>query len=493
MKNINKFCTLHFALCAIITLTSCNKLLDVIPESDITDKSYFTNADEVNSGVVGCYSGMLKTIATEWMFTELRSDNSYQREANSSTQSNIDLNDLDMFRPLTYMSGIYNYWYATYQNIATCNIVMEHLDVVDNAEKQAQYEGECRFIRAYHYFNLVRLFGPVFLCDHTISPQEAKKMNRRPVEEVYQLIIDDLTFASTLPTEYGTNEKGRATQWAAKALLAKVYMTLQDFASAKTLLTDVSNNSGHNTLTNYADVFAVNNELNIEIIFAIRHKAGGFGLGCSWSNDFAPLNSQTAVVLGNGKGLNSPTLDLRNSYDPSDLRKNVNIGVWLNSAQVEYLYPKKLVVPVEMVNDSDLDFPVLRFADVLLMLAECENELVGPATALSILDPIRQRAGLANLASASQMEARLLIENERRFELAFENQRFFDLQRTGRLKEVMENEIFVMDWVDHYSKYPTDKQPVQGQIVQEWQYLLPIPGLEIDANNDIVITQNFGY
>jgi hypothetical protein len=241
-------------------------------------------------------------------------------------------------------------------------------------------------------------------------------------------------------------------------------------------------------------VFSISNEMNSEIIFAIRHKAGGYGLGCSFSNSFAPYNSKGAVVgYGDGAGLNSPTLDLYRSYSDNDIRKTATIGIWLNTASVEYLYPKKLVIPVTSLNDSELDFPILRFADILLMLAECENELGNPATALSYLDPLRIRSQMPLLTSSSQMEARLLIENERRFELAFENQRFFDLVRTERLKDVVEKEIFETDWVEHYSLYSATQRPVAGMIIQAWQELLPIPGREIDANNDIIITQNFGY
>jgi hypothetical protein len=405
------------------------------------------------------------------------------------------LNDIDMFRPSAYFEAFYDYWYATYQNIASCNTVLQHLDVAKTDENRNQYEGEARFIRAYHYFNLVRLWGPVFLCDHTISPQEAKKLNRVSVEDIYDFIISDLTFAmDTLPATYPADQKGRATAWAAKGLLAKVYLTLGNHYQAREILLDIVQNSGHTTLSNFEDVFSISNEMNSEIIFAVRHKAGGYGLGSSFSNSFAPYNSKGAVVgYGDGAGLNSPTFDLYHSYSEGDIRKTATIGIWLNTASVEYLYPKKLVIPVTSLNDSELDFPVLRFADILLMLAECENELGNPPTALSYLDPIRTRAGLLPLESSSQMEARLLIENERRFELAFENQRFFDLVRTGRLKEVVEKEIFETDWIEHYFNYSITQRPVAGMIIQPWQELLPIPGREIDANNDVIITQNFGY
>ncbi|MDR0618802.1 MAG: RagB/SusD family nutrient uptake outer membrane protein [Bacteroidales bacterium] len=494
MKNISYILAVT---ATIFIVASCNKMLEVVPKSDVTDTSYYTTDDELFTGVIGCYNGLIETVSNEWILTELRSDNSWQRETGSSTRSNLDLNDIDMFRPSAYLNEIYSYWYATYQNIASCNTVLKHLDVAKTDENRKQYEGEARFIRAYHYFNLVRLFGPVFLCDHNITPQEAKKMNRVSVDEVYDFIISDLIVAIDtlkLPADYSADQKGRATIWAAKGLLAKVYLTLGNYGKAREILADIVQNSGHTILSVFEDVFSTSNEINSEIIFTVRHKAGGYGLGCSFSNSFAPLNSKGAVVgYGDGAGLNSPTFDLYRSYSNDDRRKAATIGVWLNTASVEYLYPKKLVIPVTSLNDSELDFPVLRFADILLMLAECENELGSPATALAYLDPIRMRAGLPLLTSSSQMEARLLIEDERRFELAFENHRFFDLVRTGRLKEVVEKQIFETDYVEHYALYSEAQRPVAGAIIQTWQELLPVPGREIDANNDIVITQNFGY
>ena len=172
------------------------------------------------------------------------------------------------------------YWEANYHNIANCNTVLDNIEVVSDSTLKIQLEGEAKFLRAYHYFNMVRLYGPLFLVTERIGIDEANTMERSSVEDVYTQIESDLLDAADLlPTSYDDDEKGRATQWAAKTLLAKVYLTLEDYESAETLLEDVEDYSGHRLLDSYDDVFDINNELNDEIIFAVTYLKGGYGLG----------------------------------------------------------------------------------------------------------------------------------------------------------------------------------------------------------------------
>jgi len=257
--------------------------------------------------------------------------------------------------------------------------------------------------------------------------------------------------ADSLPSTYPAAEFGRATAWAARTLLAKVYKTLKDFEAARPLLVQIEA-SHHNLMSNFSDVFTVEVG-NVETIFAVRFNGEG-GVGSSFSNSFAPLNSMDRVVnMGTSRGLNTPTWDLYDSYAEYDtLRRDASMGLWkgLNDSEEDRirqrLYPKKFISPVISENQSSQDFPILRYADVLLMLAECINELDGPTSqVLTLINRVKNRAGIAtehNVSTDSRLEARLLIENERRWELAFENHRWFDLVRTDRAIEIIEKQIF---------------------------------------------------
>lgn len=483
-------------LALIFSLPSCDETLDINSESEITspDKT-LTTEEQVSAAVVGCYNGLQKPMETEWMMTELRSDNAVQGVPTSTNSVNIEFNELDLFRLLPTHAQVYNYWLSSYTNIDRTNTVLGSLSVVKDEDKRNQYKGECAFIRAYHYFNLVRLYGPLFITTENISPDDAKLKDRSPVEDVYDLIIEDLTFAATitsLPEKWNDSNAGRVSRLAAKTLLAKVYLTLGKLNEAKNLLTEIRG-SGKHQLLPYAEVFSIQNEMNDEIIFSIRYKAGGFGLGSPFANRFAPTASGNSIVNGDGSGWNFPSYDfMQNAYEAGDARKDVTVSTFGNATWVKN-YVKKYLSAVSLTYDAENDWPILRYSDVLLMLAEVTNELEGYAGALPLINEVRNAHG--NLPAltmvTSQNECRLAIEKERRVEFAFENHRFFDLVRTGRAIEVLNNQIFNLDKA-FYGRYNANA-PDPKSIVKEWQLLLPIPQREIDTNNKTVISQNYGY
>lgn len=480
----------------IFSLFSCDETLDIKSESEI-NSSYkeLTTEQQVSAAVVGCYNGLQKPMETEWMMTELRSDNSVQGVPTSTNSTNIEFNELDLFVPLPTHPQIYNYWMDSYANIDRVNTVLASLPVVQDEEMRDRYKGESVFIRAHHYFNLVRLFGPVFITTENILPDEAKKRDRSSVEDVYAQIIKDLIFASTtpsLPEKWDDTNAGRVSRLAAKTLLAKVYLTLGKYDETKTLLTEVKESKKHSLLP-YADVFSIQNEMNDEIIFAIRYKSGGYGIGSPFANRFAPSASGSNIVNGDGSGWNFPSYDfMLNAYEVDDARKEVTVSTFGNATWVKN-YVKKYLSSVSKTYDAENDWPILRYSDVLLMLAEAINELEGHTNALPLINEVRDVHG--NLPAltmvTSQSECRLAIEKERRVEFAFENHRFFDLVRTNRAVEVLNNQIFNLDKA-FYNRYKANA-PNPNIVVKEWQLLLPIPQREIDTNNKTVISQNYGY
>lgn len=575
-----------FAL--VLIQTSCNKIIDLYPESNLNTGTFYSNFDEVRTALNGCYNGLQKTLTEEWTLTELRSDNSIMGTAGSTSTVNRDLSDLDMFMPNTSHLGNYNYWSSVYYNIRNINLVLNALNVnysetngtitygtiaipITDADRKI-LAAEATFLRAYHYFNLVRLYGGVFLIHEPTSPDDAKNINRSPISDIYKLIEADLQYAvangitttfNASPTGAAAANVGKATTWAAKSLLAKVFLTQGKKTSATPLLDDVIANSGYSLQANYSNVFSISNEMNSEVLFAVRFKAGGLGLGSQFPNLFAPLQSGSAVVNGDGRGYNFPTTDVMTSYFNIPITNatttsgstnvllpaanaNIRVGMYVTATQIpanttitaisgltitlsqaatatsaaaaltigdprrtatiatlnpgSKHYPVKLISNPTIANDAENDWIVLRFADVLLMHAEA---LGNSATSISRINQIRTRARLASLDPLAINTTALFekaLADERRYEFAFENQRWFDLLRYNVTLTTITavqtiKDHYTKEYPTHYIGYPAPRLSLielQNQVTTE-KLLLPIPQREIDNNTQIVIPQNPGY
>lgn len=502
------------------SLTSCKKVIDLYPESNLNTGTFYSNNDEVKAGLTGCYNGLQAPLSREWQFTELRSDNSYMGSTGSTNSFNRDLSDLDEFIPATTNDGLYQYWLDTYFNIRSCNIVLQKLgvnydpatgtislsniDIPISDVNRKQFAGEALFIRAYHYFNLVRLYGGVFLVHTPVSPTVSKTMNRSSVDDIYKLIVADLSTAATYMnnlkfSQIPAADKGRATSWAAKALLGKVYLTQNKKTEAIAQLQDVVTNSGYGLQPTYNGVFSITNELNNEILFTVSYKAGGFGLGSPFGNTFGPLGSSSDVINGSGSGWNTPTSSIDSFYSGADSRKPVTIAKYKPGTPQEVIYVKKYLTPVTITFDGESDWPIIRYADVLLMLAEAQGNT---ASSVGYISQVRVRAGLSSISGAFATVAEFEKElvDQRRLEFAFENQRWFDLLRyKSTLASIDPIQIlkdhFAYEYASHYITYtaPTPTLAfLQGNVTTD-KLLLPIPQHEIDTNTQLVIAQNPGY
>jgi len=504
------------AFCAIAG-TSCKKVIDLYPQSNLNTGTYYSDYNEVKSALTGAYNGLQAPLFYEWQLTELRSDNSKQGQTGSTSSQNRDLSDLDMFLVSPAHQGNYNYWLNTYGNIRNINLLLQKIGVVyDPAAARTEFTamtfpfsesdrkqlaGEALFLRAYHYFNLVRLYGGVFLNHKPLTPSEAKSMDRATVDQIYDFIEADLATAIASMNTLRFNQMpvadlGRATGWAAKALLAKVYLTQNRKADAIPLLVDVKDNSGYGLHANYTNVFSVGNEMNNEIIFAVRYKAPGLGLGSPFANMFAPLQSGATVVLGDGDGLNYPTSDL-DTATMGDGRRSLLIASYSAAGR---LYTKKYLSTVTVADDAENDWPVIRYADVLLMLAEAQGFT---PESISLISQVRQRGGNsaidpATITSVAAFEQ--LLSHERRIELAFENQRWFDLVRFNTTLSTITAEQtlkdhFADEYYTHYRQYTAPAVPLASlqSYVTAQKLLLPIPQREFDTNPALIGQQNPGY
>jgi len=509
----------YISFLLVVALSSCNDIIDQYPENYLSTATYYSNTAEFRNALNGCYNSMQKSISNEWSLTELRSDNTIMSSPGTTSSVNFDLDYLDRFFPNTFQPAIQSYWTNSYYTIKSANLILSELGVnyvpssgsivlgpmkpiITDAERK-KYIAEACFIRAMQYYNLVRLYGGVFLIDKPISPVEAKQINRSSVADIYKLIIADLVtaaangssakFAAIPSAEYGT-----ANSWTAKALLAKVYLNLNRKPEAILLLNDIINSSGYGIENSYANVFSITNEMNKEILFAIRFKSGGLGLGSSLPNQFAPQNSGAAVIVGAGRSYNSPSQELIDSYAVNDLRKAVNIGFY-GLSKPDQIYVNKYMSKPAVVNDSENDWPVIRYTDVLLMLAEAQGNTT---SSWAMINLVHKRATGETLTPDTGNVAvfEKALADERRWELAFENQRFFDLLRfettlTTIKAEATLDQHFAYMYPIYYTTYTEPKltlEQIQANTNPD-KFLLPIPQYEIDTNSYIVIPQNPGY
>ena len=187
-------------LLVILSFTACEEFLRDEPESVLGQANFFTTPARINQGILGCYAGMKSIMNTEWMLTELRSDNTCVSATTSSSSRRQALTNIAHFALLPSEVDVQDYWYNTFQNISNINAVLP--SVLDNSyvtieDDRAQYEAELRFMRAYHYFTLVNLFGDMFKVTTVIGPDDAKAIVRSPVVEIYNdIIIPDLKIAA---------------------------------------------------------------------------------------------------------------------------------------------------------------------------------------------------------------------------------------------------------------------------------------------------------
>lgn len=484
----------------LATLAGCGKdFLNQSPEANLTDKNYWQTESDIQQGVNGAYSS-LRGMGTfsNWIFGEMRSDNT-TFQYNAPQRGQVNREQVDQFLANSTNTLIQDYWRDAYASILRCNDVLENIvniSMTEAAKKQAI--GEVKFLRAFHYFNLVRQFGGVPLrLTVTKSPDDAASKGRATTEEVYQQIILDLTDASNdLPNvgDYTAKDKGRVSKGSANALLGKVYMTLKRFDDALIALRKVS---GYSLVPNYADIFKPDNKNNVESIFEIQYYATtGTNLSSNFMYWFVPFNSGSVITqdqttnLSYDSGWNTPTTDLISTYEAGDLRKDVSLAEGFTDASgfVAVPYVKKFNHGFVLPGQTDVNFPVLRYADVVLMIAESLNEqgFVADGEAFTLLNDIRRRGNLlpktttnpvAALRVTSQDQFRQAVAQERQVELAFENHRWYDLVRTGKAVEVMN-----AHGIREIAKIPS-QFPSGAYQLTENKTLLPIPEREVVLDN----------
>lgn len=501
MKNTYKI-TLA-SLTVFLALFSCSdEYLDKTDPESLVSENFYQTETQVEQALNGVYSQLQGIVSSQWQYNEFITDNTTLHFNTGDRGQGPSLEALEFWQINSSTGNINNLYTSIYGAMVNINTTLARLEeaTFDPASVQ-QFEGQLKFLRAYYYFHLVQYFGEVVIITEPLeSPSEAWDYERQSVEKVYELIETDLNEAATaLPVSYSADQVGRVTKGAALSLLGKVYLTRKNYPQAIATLTEVTT-LGYELLPNYADVFDPANKNHPESVFEVQFQ-GGNDLG-EFSNfiyTFAPRESVGAVIDfpgENGGGWNIPSLDMIAAYEDGDLRKEASLKEGYTNLEGEWVpvpYINKYNHPHAIRGRSDDNWPVLRYADVLLMLAEATNEASGPGEAYQYLNPVRERAGLSPLSGLSQEAFRTAVLQERRVELAFENHRWFDLKRTMTPQEVAD---FLNAYGDREQSNPTTTRggiPFSAAdfVFEPYEVLFPIPANEIIINPDL--TQNPGY
>ena len=482
---------------AVLFMISCSDFLDRQPLDQITSGNFYNTAEEANLAAIGMYSAIqgINWYGKSWMITEIPSDNS------TTGGNDPDFSPIDNFTVNADNPPLGEFWQEHYRLITLANQVLDNVPAIDMDETQkSALLGEARFLRAFSYFDLVRIFGDVPIVTTVPDISSDLNVSRSSVADVYDLIMDDLAFARTsLPSTRGSSELGRATSDAAAALLAKVYLTTGNYDGAMEASLEVINSGRYRLMDDFAQNWLRDvSDNNAESIFQLQY------IGCGPSNTgnalqgfFAPWGQAiTKNTDGWGSQIpTSPSIDqpgttIRDAYTEDDLRVYHTIMTpgthypMLNPEEGGYTYPavgasratvniKKYVIG----GGADVCFlstpqniHIIRYADVLLSFVEASTRRNGdisvtPAV-LEAFNAVRTRAGLEPVLSVTTKD----VFDERRKEFAFENHRWFDLLRQGNVKETM---------------------LLHGKSMQDYHVLFPLPSEELAINPNL--TQNPGY
>ncbi len=481
---------------------SCDSLLSPTPQGQIALDDLLSTENGIITAVNGAYQP-LQNIYKGNMFPilELASDDGWiwRKEV-----------EPDIFIIEETHGGVQSIWSEHYVGITRTNTVLDRIGKVEGFSSEAQKNnliGQAKFLRAFYYFNLVRIFGGVPLILQEIVVREDSERPRASIKEVYDQVKLDLTEAiSLLPIKQGGgrgSQPGMATNLSARALLTLVNLELEEWdqvvSNSALLLTNGS------LLNAYADNFNGTQENGPHVFFEVQYGGVAANTTSGISNTLAPPDfAGTAVIMptdenlqGKGGSLSSGN-GFMQALEPNDQRKSTLVQSYNLPNFIEPSKPNGSLFYVnKYYNTKDLrglstwNFPLIRYAEILLARAEALIEINAGlgGEALELLNKTRVNAGLAPLSLndlPDQTSFRNALRKERRVELAFEMKRYFDLNRWGILEEVIQKQ---MDFLGlNFPNQRITNHPITGKSY----FLYPIPSIEF-VNNANLGVQNDGY
>jgi len=479
MKNFIKLVSLS----SLFVLGGCSEdFITNTPYTQQVEENFYKTPQDGFKGLVAVYDVLQREGYGGWLLTsEIASDNCY---GGFGTADNTVVLDWDRFQFVADKEMNDPVWETCYIGIYRANILLENMDRIDwgsNTALKTQYEAEARFLRAHFHFELARMFGDVVALDHTLTAAQFNSP-RSTKEETYALIANDFKFAienlgSENYSQPSNANYGRITKWAAEAYMAKAFLFYTDYYKTADLagvvtkdqateyINDVVNNSGHGLVSDFSSLWVAAaasqaktyvGEGNTEMVFAIRYNSSGnanwnLHEGNRFQVNIAPRGGNIGPYA-QGWGGAPVTPALYEAYDDADTRRDATIINFAEEkldfdaearGQRQYTgYAWKKFCPItnaagesvvvagggDFQIDNYEDYPVIRFADVLLMAAEL-NLTSSASFAQVCLDKVRARAFGDDIHTVAVTKASIM--NERRLELALEGQRYFDLIREG--------------------------------------------------------------
>jgi hypothetical protein len=501
MKNSFKI-LITIGFLASVVFTSCEDILTENPQSFLSPENFPKTEKDALAATAAAYS-QLFTSPREFYFGCIPSDFTFQGLHNK--------------RPLTYFVNLNSFnddsnslWQKAFEGIARANTAIDYIPLIEgmNVTLQKRLTAEAKALRAFYYFGLVRKYGDVPIIGGVLDGAGALDgITRNPVTEVYAFIEKDLREAfPDLPDSFDNSEKGRLTKWSAAGILAKVYLTEKKWALAIAQCDAIINSGQYGLIADYNKLFGWQNEHQL-----FPDKKGVLVNENIWDIQWAfneradtatqQTGSRDPRVGGNTRHYGGfenmmPLPGFGNWFESGDKRKaisfvtTVNVGapngvIVLKSTTTpgagpisgKYHNPDSGVLPTPFNGANNLY--IVRYADVLLMRAEAENELNGPTNAFPFINLVRERAGVTPLSGLSKDQFTTALRKERATELSFEGHRRYDLLRWGIFVEVIRN-----------STSPILTIPRAN--IQDYHALLPIPINEISLSNGSLV-QNPGY
>lgn len=510
---------LYYILAATVILSSCKKdFLNLTPPTSLSSASFYDNLGQFQQALNAAYTPLRTIVNAGFFQDEMRSDNTfftiYFANRGLSAQENY-AEFLDDATSSAVPNSPGDRWATDYSGISMINTILGQLPGVGAISSAAKdsISGEAYFLRAFYYYDLATHYGGVPLQLKEITDPAQSFQPRNTIDEVYTQIIADLNLAiPLLPVVSSFPQSGRASQGAAKMLLAYAEMSgpTKNYADAETQLTDITK-MNYTLLPSYASVFDPANKNNQESIFEVQYMSdlvSGQQSNFAWQFMPKALNTEAIMGFHGGtmnifSGWNVPTQEMVSSYETGDLRLDASVAVVegtisgvedftitaLKSSvgytpavgqDFRYMIKKYFHPPYTIDFNTPDDFPVFRYSGALLLLAECLVDESKSGAALPYLNQVRARAGLAPLATATADN----VATEMRHELAFENHRWTDLIRIGQAIPVCTAKGVALKAIDGWLL------PASFNVTQD-KLVYPIASRELQINTKL--QQNPGY